>query len=336
MSCLNPYKGWVIGVTESGKAKLMLTSYDVHSITKMPAGNYFQNKTKIVNGDLNTQTKFLTIPCGKCLECRLDYARTWASRCMMEAQLHESSYFVTLTYDDEYIPVSITNSDGEFMSSLCKKDFQDFMKRLRERTGQKLRYFACGEYGSKTKRPHYHALIFGLHLDDLVLYSKNGRGDLLYNSKFMDSVWKKGYVVIGDLTYDSACYTARYVVKKALNDDSDLLDDLGFEKEFVLMSRNPGIGKEFYEQHKDEFRKYGHVYIPTSDGSLKVISPRYFNNFLEEEFPGDFFEAKRKREQMADVSEEFKSVMSSKDTVSRNKDLEEFKKAKLKALERSL
>jgi hypothetical protein len=123
----------------------------------------------------------LKIPCGRCVGCRLEKSRQWANRCMLELQYHESSFFVTLTYDDDHVPVTYysENDDGEARSALTLRfrDLQLFLKRLRkEHYYERLRFFACGEYGSTTYRPHYHAIIFGLTLDDLRPYKRSPQG----------------------------------------------------------------------------------------------------------------------------------------------------------------
>ena len=99
----------------------------------------------------------LTLPCGQCIGCRLNYSRNWAIRCVHESSLHEHNCFITLTYNDENLPLN---------GSLDLKHFQDFMKRLRKKVSVPIRYFHCGEYGSRLQRPHYHLLLFGLDFPD--------------------------------------------------------------------------------------------------------------------------------------------------------------------------
>lgn len=128
----------------------------------------------------NPYNREINIPCGQCLECRMQYARTWADRCVLELQSHESSYFLTLTYDNEHV-----NWTDDYMHmTLRKKDLQDFHKRLRDRLDYPIRYYASGEYGDITKRPHYHDIVFGLKLDDLEFDSRTEQGHILYKSDF--------------------------------------------------------------------------------------------------------------------------------------------------------
>ena len=149
----------------------------------------------------------LNVPCGQCIGCRLEYSRQWAIRCMHEAQLHESNAFITLTYADEHLPQD---------RSLDKREFQLFIKRLRKSIQpQRLRYFHCGEYGAKLGRPHYHACLFGFDFPDKELQRYSKTGEKLYRSDLLDSAWQnKGWALIGEVTFQSAAYVARYITKK--------------------------------------------------------------------------------------------------------------------------
>lgn len=93
----------------------------------------------------------LRLPCGGCLGCRKARAREWALRCHLEAQQHQHTSFTTLTYDEVHLPITLT-----------RRHLQLFLKRLRSATAQPFRFFASGEYGEKSARPHYHALLFGI------------------------------------------------------------------------------------------------------------------------------------------------------------------------------
>ena len=104
--------------------------------------------------------KFTILPCGQCYACRLNKSRDWATRCVLEAKMHDKNCFITLTYNDDNLPQDL---------SLHKEDFVKFMKRLRKNTGEKIRFYMAGEYGSLYQRPHYHACLFGYRPDDLQL-----------------------------------------------------------------------------------------------------------------------------------------------------------------------
>lgn len=304
--CTSPLKGFINGITENGKKNLIVTPYSVDHI------EILDNKKIYVDSPAITSkfalTEFVEIPCGQCIECRLQRSRRWADRCMLELGYHESSYFITLTYDNDHIPKNplIDYDTGEIYAenaTLVKKDLQDFMKRLRrayEYKGydNKLRFFACGEYGSQTLRPHYHIIVFGLKLDDLVLYKRNFVGDNLYNSAFISKIWKKGFSVIGDVTWQSCAYVARYIMKKHLGKDNEFYDIYNIEPEFTLMSRKPGIARQYYDEHKDELFYQDFVSIPTKDGGKQIFPPPYFEKFFEEDFPeNEVVERKEKRKQ---------------------------------------
>lgn len=232
---------------------------------------------------------FIEIPCGQCIGCRLKYSRMWADRCLAEATLHEQSYFVTLTYDNDHLPYNIDKETGEISKypTLSKRDVQLFMKRLRKdyKYENKIRFFLAGEYGSQTARPHYHLIIFGLRLDDTILYKRTSLGFNLYNSEFINSIWGKGHVVIAEVTWETCAYTARYIMKKQTGTSSEKYKTLNIIPEFTLMSRKPGIAKEFYEQNKLDFLRYGGTDISTPKGGRKIHNTKYFDKFLELEYP---------------------------------------------------
>jgi len=203
---------------------------------------------------------------------------------MHESQLHACSSFLTLTYRPESLP-----ADG----SLNKKHFQDFMKRLRERLGISLRYFHCGEYGEKFARPHYHCILFGYDFPDRVFY-RPAEGGALYTSSLLDDVWGHGHCIIGDVTFESAAYVARYVTKKVTgmaadghylrfdpesgeiheNPDGSLARR---QPEYVTMSRRPGIAADWFKLFQRD------VY-PSDEVIARGVScrpPRFYDKLFE-------------------------------------------------------
>ena len=138
MPCTNPLKAWNGGITKNGRSGLVF---------KRP-----------MYGSIEPDH---WLPCGKCLDCKLDYGRQWAIRCLHEKKMHERSCFITLTYDNNNLPNPPT---------VAKEELQKFFKRLRKKlVKEKIRYFACGEYGSQNFRPHYHAIIFGYMPSDGII-----------------------------------------------------------------------------------------------------------------------------------------------------------------------
>ena len=163
-------------------------------------------------------TREFQIPCGRCVGCRLRRSAEWATRVLHEASLYQVNSFITLTYNNEHLP-----SDG----SLRYPDFQRFIKRLRERLRRDgladIRFYMAGEYGSKRGRPHYHACIFGYDFPDRVEWMRTPVGSLLYRSAFLESLWPYGYSSVGELTFESAAYTARYIMKKQFGDTEPMI-----------------------------------------------------------------------------------------------------------------
>jgi hypothetical protein len=230
----------------------------------------------------------LKLPCGQCIGCRLERSRQWAMRCMHESSLHKQNCFLTLTYAPEHLP-----TDG----SLNYEDYQLFMKRLRKRfNGTKIRFYMCGEYGSKERRPHYHAIVFGFDLPDRKFLKKTHNGDSLYTSEILDEVWGLGHCFIGDVTFKSAAYVARYIMKKVTGEDLD--PDTGLSRkfhyysgdgtwlkpEFTKMSLKPGIGKPWLDKFKCDV--YPHDYVIVN--GKKVKPPKYYDKIYSESDPFDF------------------------------------------------
>ena len=205
------------------------------------------------------------VPCGKCVECRIMNSDVWAYRCMFESRYHKRSCFLTLTYNEENLPLN---------GNLCKKDFQDFMKRLRfylDKQGVKIRYFGCGEYGAKRQRPHYHIIIFGWQPDDLQFW-KLSDGIPLYLSEFLARVWKKGFISVGRLSLKTVRYCSKYLVG-APDNYAPLVSP------FTLCSRRPGIGLQSIPKSVFESNKLWY------DGRF-IRTPKCYRdkmNFMEKE-----------------------------------------------------
>ena len=291
MACYSPLKGFQIGVTDNGKPDYLITSYKADHVEIDSKGKSIVAYTKDRSPYCFTYlTEWIEIPCGKCIGCRLNYSRIWADRCMAEAKEHKSNYFVTLTYDNDNVPITeYIDNDGTYnkIMSLKKRDVQLFMKRLRKNYSydNKIRFFLAGEYGTDTARPHYHLILFGLILDDLVLYKRTSTGFNLYNSDFLNATWKKGHVVVADVTWETCAYTARYIMKKQKGSGSKIYDDLNIEPEFTLMSRKPGIARDFYEKNKTDYLMHREVYLSTLQGGRKIKNIKYFDKLLDVEYP---------------------------------------------------
>lgn len=236
-----------------------------------------------------------TVPCGQCIGCRLERSRQWAVRCVHEAQSHVHNCFVTLTYSDEHLPEGRT---------LVKADFQKFMKRLRKHYGKSVRYYHCGEYGDLDDRPHYHALLFGIDFPDKKPHSKNGQGDVVYKSELLERIWGKGFCTIGALTFETAAYTARYVMKKVNGKNAEShyesIDPESGEvrrrvPEYATMSLKPGIGGDWFDKYKSDVFPADEVVLR----GKQQRAPRFYDRRLEQDDPGLLLKIKRKRTRSA-------------------------------------
>jgi len=210
------------------------------------------------------------LPCSKCISCRLEYARQWAQRCVHEASMYENNSFITLTYNDENL--------GD--NKLNYKDFQDFMKRLRSKEPHlEISYFVTGEYGEKSKRKHWHAIIFNWEPPDKIHQFTTDRGDRVFTSSLLDSLWGHGETKTGAVTIESAGYTARYSAKKLVHGKDQNHDYTPISKK----SSKHAIGKRWLEKHWEDV--FNHGYIINADG-VKSGVPRYYEKWLKRERPG--------------------------------------------------
>lgn len=240
--------------------------------------NDFENSVNLETGELigdYIKQKFIEVPCGKCIDCLEEKSREWSFRIQNEASLYKQNCFITLTYRDSPLV-------------LIKKDLQDFMKRLRKRLEPlKIRYFACGEYGSmkNTFRPHFHVIIFGWSPSDMRLLKKDKKGFNIYVSDLLSDVWKFGFHSVTDVNDKVSKYCAKYMQK---------LIDLppGYPPPFTVMSRRPGIG---YGYIKSSMIESDRIY---SEGYY-IKLPRYYLNVLSKR--NDLTELKAKRLKRAEI-----------------------------------
>lgn len=216
------------------------------------------------------QSKDTTLPCGKCLACRIRIRSEWSLRCYHELEDWQGqSSFVTLTYQDNYLP-----SNG----SLVKKDLQKFFKRLRSNMDHSIKYFACGEYGSETLRPHYHAILFGVSL------KANDRLKVMQAWSYCDwnepTIRDRSFGLVED---HSIQYVAGYIEKKLSGVALHYQQALGLEPTFRVCSQ--GLGKNFPLKYAEEIRKKGYI----SWRGKKHSIPRYYLKVLG--LSGDDFKA---------------------------------------------
>lgn len=254
------------------------------------------------------------IPCGKCIQCRLSYSRDWANRCMLELKTCANAYFLTLTYDNEHLNFApfVDVATGEVGSRpvLVGKDLTNFMKRLRARCadlgqpGQ--RFFACGEYGEESLRPHYHMILYNVPPDllrDSQTWPDSQPGAPLWTAPELSKLWPFGVVVFGNVNWETCAYVARYVVKKAKGQAKkaqlkahEIVGLPPWVDEFVRMSRRPGIGREYYERNKSTIYKTDEVFLPVK-GQIQAVQPsKYYDRLYDVEYPEDMRAIKWQRQ----------------------------------------
>jgi hypothetical protein len=297
------------------------------------------------------------IPCGRCIGCRFEKARQWAMRCVHESKMHENNCFLTLTFDDEHL------AKRENPYTVDKRDFQLFMKRLRKIADQKIGYYHCGEYGEKTLRPHYHACLFNYDFADKQFAKRSG-GNNLYVSEILNGtaimqkyfphlknssnstekrrnikgLWPFGVCLIGEVTFQSASYTARYIMKKMNGQGKDRINTstglkhyersneqgeiIEVNPEYTTMSTKPPIGRSFLEKYKSDM--YPKDYMTVN--GIKMKPPKYYDRWMEEKEPLEFEYVKEKRK---DVKHENMSVL-------REQQLDEIHQKMTKRFERTM
>lgn len=297
MSCYNPLMAKYGPINEdTGKNKVQIIGpfdgKDEKSFKLLDNGNIF------------------LIPCGKCQGCKLDYARHWADRMVLEYEVTKKGMFVTLTYEDRWLPnvnpltghiYNIKTDLNEWngpISPLVITDLQEFIKSLRSKfsdsgSGNKFRFFACGEYGADDNgkgkhRPHFHIILFGVDMSDVQVpfstkpgdtskvvgdleeWHMNELGQMSYRSNFLECVWKeRGIVTVSDVSYNTMAYVARYSLKKSRGDDYAARYNL--PKEFTNMSRNPGIGAPFLIEHQKAVESVSSWFV----NGKKIYWPSY-------------------------------------------------------------
>lgn len=259
MACFHPIDAWQsLFKKENGKSSVLFSA---------PVSNF-------------SNFEAVKLPCGQCVGCRLERSKKWAMRCMHEASLYDDNCFITLTYNDANLPDD---------RSLNVRHFQLFMKRLRKRFGKGIRFFHCGEYGERFGRPHYHACIFNFDFPDKEIFKVTPSGELLYTSKALDELWGFGFCTVGSLTFASAAYVSRYIMKKINGDRADEhyfdpYTGVFLKPEYITMSRRPGIGYSWFE-------KFSSDVFPSDEVIVNAASckpPRYYDSLYEISNPTGF------------------------------------------------
>lgn len=235
--------------------------------------------------------QLVMVPCGKCYACIEKRSKSWAVRCCLEAGLYSDNCFVTLTYNRSSLPINGVNL----------KDVQRFIKNLRNEFGSGIRYFGAAEYGS-LGRAHYHLILFNFFPKDAKCLSQSPYGGFYYSSKTLDRLWRTkkklddgkyhqlGFVSVGDVSFNSCAYVARYCQKKIGKE----LGVVGVNPEFSFMSRRPGIGEQYFRDHFDSLLATDTIYGQFG-GRFSVSSFRYFDKLIERVDPEKLKDLKAQR-----------------------------------------
>lgn len=234
-------------------------------------------------------------------------------RCVHEKQQHAENCYITLTYNDQHIRPDY---------SLHYEDFQKFMRRLRKHFAPaKIRFYMAGEYGESFTRPHFHAILFGIDFADKLFFRKNHNGDNIYTSAALELLWQKGFSSVGAVTFQSAAYVARYVMKKITGDLAashyTYIDQHGeiHERvpEFNHMSLKPGIGATWYEKFHSDVFPADHCIT----NGFPSPPPRYYEKKLEQANPDlhEVIKKRRKKRQLLNASDNTPRRLRAKEQV---------------------
>lgn len=237
------------------------------------SGKIVQDLRLVMSEEFDEVYQRVQFPCGSCNGCLLERSRQWAVRITHEASMYEENCFVTLTYADEHLPAN---------GGLWPEDWDAFIKALRQKIApRRVRYFYCGEYGEQFGRPHFHAILFGWWFPDSVaLGDRNGLR--VWRSDMLQELWEKGRTEIGSVSFESASYVARYVLKKrgvngvrggseSVEPGADALPPR--RGEYARMSRRPGIGRSWIEKYAGEVVAADSVVVR----GRETKPPRYYD-----------------------------------------------------------
>lgn len=257
----------------------------------------------VFNFNLADQSQPVEIPCGRCIGCRLARSQEWAARMLHEAKLYKHNWFVTLTYNNATLPLTVQG-----LPTLQPEDFVLFMKRLRKHAvtnnwgaaarppcppgndnsngSSGIRFYQCGEYGETTKRPHHHAILFNCPLPDLkpLRTTRARNAHTLYTSHILEDIWQQGMISIGRVTFETAAYVASYVTKKILGPAA--ADHYqGRYPEYSTMSRRPGIGAGFLEKFVTDIYPSDTIIVRGHE----MQPPKFYDRTLERRDPDLYY-----------------------------------------------
>lgn len=257
-----------------------------------PITGYRAENGSVVFSELRRHgtTQEITVKCGQCIGCKLENSRVWAMRAVHEAKLYKHNCFITLTYNEENLP---------HRNQLNYDDFQQFMKRLRKKYGENIRFYMCGEYGTLNGRPHYHAILFNHDWEDKVHFKRSDSGESISTSKSLEALWPHGHSSTGEATFESAAYIARYCVSKITGEEAeehykrfDYLGEYQLTPEFNQMSRKPGLGADWLRFYKEDVFANDIVIINGKETNV----PKFYDKLLKKQNPERLQDLKDARE----------------------------------------
>lgn len=238
------------------------------------------------------------LPCGKCPACRINHSNEIGTVATMEAMQWQNNCALTLTYDPKYLPKN---------RSLCKKDMQDFWKKLyayidyhkeidnREywenpishKIEKPQRKIYAGEYGPRTKRPHYHACIFNWapNWDNCKFIGLSKSGFPMFENEVLTKKWGKGIITVQPFTTETANYCARYTSKKILEDEKGIKLKKNQEPPFIERSRNGRLGIKYWYENIDRWKTENKIIM----GNVEKPIPRTFKKLWQKDNPFEYY-----------------------------------------------
>lgn len=333
MTCYHP----LLRVEMIGKTNKAKDGHLYHPAIIIPADK--ENELLERHKNFSPHYKKTVIPCRKCIGCKLDYSRDWANRGYLESKKYKNNYFITLTYDDDHLPMDeeITTSQGvtytktdDWKGNLRPEHLKKFIHNIRQyyyrkngKTG--IKYIACGEYGSKNERPHYHIIFFDCPFETEEMY--NARlidQEYYWQNKIIEKYWERGLSNVSVANWNTIAYVCRYITKKLYgNNAEDTRAQKGQIAEFIRVSK--GIGKEYWEENKEKILETDSITIRNNKGVHTTKPPRYFNRLLKKENPEIYETIKVKREKQ---NNNMQKVRDSQHTYGRLNELENEERSK--------
>jgi hypothetical protein len=270
----------------------------------------------------------MLLPCGQCSTCAQANAKQWSIRAIHEMQYHARGCAITLTFSEQGLEKRLQDPKKPMKWSLYKSDLQHFIKKLRayekRRTGvtPKFKFLGAGEYGSQNHRPHYHLAIFGWEPYDVDWKGKStliqtGKSEQHF-SQYVTDLWSFGHTSVGLLTPESAGYIAGYTAKKYENKRTGRLASINQEgihiythDEFILSSKNPAIGYQWWLDNYKEICALGYITNATGERAYKYPIPRTYIRWLEKLDPDLYEKLKDDRLEFIEESHNYNLLQQS-------------------------